>query len=66
MMQKSKINNLSYKEIFFQLVLHGLVFIFYAINKKHPYVQEFQIPFFLNYAFAAFVINYALLPRFFL
>ena len=59
------IKNLPYKEIFFQIVLHALVFIFYAINKKHPYVEEFQIPFFLNYAFVAFVINYVLLPRFF-
>ena len=65
MIKKINNNNLPYKEILFQIVLHVLVFIFYAINKKHPYVQEFQIPFFLNYAFVAFVINYTLLPRFF-
>ena len=65
MIKKRNISNLQYREILFQIVLHALVFIFYAINKKHPYVEEFQIPFFLNYAFTAFVINYALLPRFF-
>ena len=65
MIKKNKIRNIQYRELLFQIVLHGLVFVFYAINKKHPYVEEFQIPFFLNYAFVAFLINYALLPRFF-
>lgn len=65
MISKNNFRNLTYRELFFQIILHGLVFIFYAINKRHPYIEEFQIPFFLNYALGAFIINYFLLPRFF-
>ena len=53
------------KEFFFQIVLHILVFIFYAIDKKHPTIESHQFAFFLNYAIAALFINYFLLPRFF-
>ena len=52
--------NLRYKEVVFQIVLHSLVFIFYAIDKRNPTIQAYQIPFFVNYALAAIVINYLL------
>jgi two-component system LytT family sensor kinase len=57
--------NLRYKEIIFQIVLHSLVFVFYAIDKRNPTIQAYQIPFFLNYALAAVIINYLLFPYFF-
>ena len=53
------------KELLFQIILHILVFIFYAINKKHRIIETHQFFFFLNYAVAALFINYFLLPRFF-
>lgn len=53
------------KELIFQIVLHILVFVFYAINKRHRMIEAYQFSFFLNYALAALFINYFLLPRFF-
>ena len=53
------------KELIFQIVLHILVFIFFAIDKRHPVVEPHRYPFFLNYTIAALFINYFLLPRFF-
>ena len=53
------------KEIIFQLVLHALVFIFYSFERRNPHIEVYKVAFFLNYAFAAFVINYFLLPRYY-
>lgn len=55
----------SLKETFFQIVLHLLVFTFYSFDRHQPQIEAFQVVFFLNYTFAAFFINYSLLPRFF-
>lgn len=53
------------KEIAFQVVLHLLVFSFYAIDRKNPQIEESEVVFFINLAVVAFVINYIFLPRFF-
>ena len=53
------------KELIFQIILHILVFIFYAFGKGELAIQNYQYLFFLNYAIAALFINYLLLPRFF-
>lgn len=55
----------SSKEVVFQIVLHLVVFIFYSFDKHHPYIQAHQVIFFLNYALAAFIINYFLLAQFY-
>jgi hypothetical protein len=55
----------SSKELFFQVILHLLVFIVYSFDKNHPQIELHQGVFFLNYAVAAFIINYLLLPRYF-
>lgn len=65
MTQKLSKSLISSKEVIFQLVLHALVFIFYSFDKDNPLITFQQIIFFLNYALAAFLINYLLLPRFF-
>lgn len=57
--------NITYSEILFQIGLHLLVFSFYSFDKDNPQITSQQIIFFLNYAVAAFIINYVLLPRFF-
>ncbi len=54
-----------YKEIFFQIVLHSLVFIFYSFDKNNPQIANYHAAFFLSYALAAFIINYWLLPQFY-
>lgn len=56
-------------ELGFQLLLHAMVFTFYAFDhvkhhKLQVQVDPFEVVFFLNYAFAALIINYVLLPRF--
>lgn len=55
----------SAQEALFQLVLHLLVFIFYSFDKNQPQIEIYHAVFFLNYAFAAFIINYVLLPQFY-
>jgi hypothetical protein len=53
------------KEIIFQIILHLVVFSFYAIDRKNPQIEESEVVFFINLAVVAFVINYVFLPRFF-
>jgi hypothetical protein len=53
------------KEFLFQVILHVVLFSFYSIDKEHPHIGSHHFAFFLNYAVAAFIINYWLLPRFF-
>lgn len=47
------------------LVFHVLVFLFYSFDRYTPEISLQQILYFLNYAWAALVINYILLPFFF-
>lgn len=65
MMKKIKAARISSREALFQIALHLVVFIFYSFDKYHPQFESYKVVFFLNYAFAAFVINYFLLPRFY-
>lgn len=53
------------KELIFQVLLNIMVFIFFAFDRRLPGIQIHQVYFFLNYALAALVINYILLPRYF-
>ena len=62
---KTKYFPISGKEIFFQIILHVLVFLSYSFRKHQPNIELYQIAFFLNYAGAAFLINYVILPKFF-
>lgn len=54
----------TYKEVLFQVLLHGVVFIFYSYDRGSPQIESYQVVFFFTYATAASVINYLLLPRF--
>ncbi|MFK7936834.1 MAG: sensor histidine kinase [Saprospiraceae bacterium] len=65
MMTKSNHTSFPYWEILFQLLLHGLVFLFFSFDRRNPQIEMHQFVFFLNYALAAFVLNYYFLPRFF-
>lgn len=56
------------REAVFQTLLLAVVFLFYVSDRSHghsyPEVKAYDIPFFLNYAVAAMLINYVLLPKF--
>ncbi|WP_411029699.1 sensor histidine kinase [Spongiimicrobium sp. 3-5] len=53
------------KEMFFQVILHVVLFLFFSFDRNEPSIQEFKVVAFINYALGAFVINYVLLPHFF-
>lgn len=57
--------NSTSKEVFFQVSLHIVLFLFFSFDKNQPQIAEFKVVAFLNYAIGALVINYVLLPRFF-
>jgi two-component system LytT family sensor kinase len=61
---KDAISSLPFKEILFQVLLHGMVFVFYSYDRRNPQIESYQWVFFSTYAAAGFVINYLLLPRF--
>ena len=63
---KSNINTspLNLKELFFQIALNIIVFIFFAFDRRLPGIEAHQILFYLNFAIAALIINYILLPKF--
>ncbi len=65
MTEKNKTIKWSSKEVVFQIVLHILVFLFYSVEKHQPNIEAHKVAFFLNYALAAFFINYVFLPRFY-
>lgn len=65
MARKGFVLNSTTKEVLFQVVLHGILFLFFSFDRNQPQIQEFKIVAFLNYAVAALVINYILLPRYF-
>ncbi|WP_339924353.1 histidine kinase [uncultured Cyclobacterium sp.] len=62
-------NSLAKKEVYFQLVLHALVFCFYVIDSNHPSKVNtfhwYDVVYFSNYTFANLFISYVLLPKFF-
>lgn len=57
-------SHLNLKELVFQIILNVLVFVFFGFDRRLPGIEFYQIYFFLNYALAALIINYTLLPRF--
>lgn len=52
------------KELLFQVILNVTVFVFFAFDRRLPGIEPYKIFFYLNYAIAALVISYFLLPRF--
>lgn len=57
--------NTTSKEVIFQILLHGVLFLFFSFDRNQPEIHEYKIVAFLNYALGALVINYILLPRYF-
>ncbi|WP_139855244.1 sensor histidine kinase [Aequorivita sinensis] len=61
---KTSTSLLNSKELIFQIILNITVFIFYGFDRRHPGIEFHRVYFFLNYALAALIINYSLLPRY--
>jgi len=56
----------NHKELLFQAILLVVVFLFYAFDKETPdKIECLTIPFFINYAVTAMLVNYILLPLLF-
>ena len=55
---------LNRNELIFQLVLHLVVFLFYAFSRDTSGIPEYKYAFFAQYAIVALFINYYLLPNF--
>lgn len=51
-------------ELIFQFILHLVVLIFDAYDRRHPRIEFHEIIFFSNHALGALVINYVLLSRY--
>ncbi|UXX80119.1 histidine kinase [Reichenbachiella carrageenanivorans] len=55
---------ISLSEVIFQLVLHLVVFVFYAYSRHNPQFEVYEIISFLNYMMGGLIINYWLLPSY--
>lgn len=64
MLLNSKPFKISPSEAIFQLVLHIVVFVFYAYSRNNPQFEDYEIVSFLNYMMAGLIINYWLLPSY--
>lgn len=51
-------------ELFFQLILHIIVFLFYSFDRNDPGITYDQVIFFLIYTIASVIITYYLMPKF--
>ena len=65
MARKSIFFTRTIKEVFFQVLLHIVLFLFYTFDKHQPEIEGFKIVAFITYAVGALIINYVLLPHFF-
>ena len=63
-MNKIQSTSISSREVIFQIILHLMVFVFYSFDRNEPLFEVQKVVYFLHYTFAAFIINYILLPRF--
>ncbi len=52
-------------ELFYQILLHVVLFIFFSFDRHSPEIGMIHVAFFFNYALAAGLINYLLIPMFY-
>lgn len=64
MERKNTFLRISYIEISFQLLAGVILFLLYSYNQDSTFsISGYKVAFFFNYAWAAMVINYVLLPK---
>jgi two-component system LytT family sensor kinase len=56
---------LTSRELFFQIILHLIVFVFYSVDRVQPQIEQQEGLYFLSYAMANFFISYYLLPQYY-
>lgn len=52
------------EEAVFQVVFVLIVFLFYSFDRNNPQIEFYEFVFFLNYAIAAYILNFLLIPKF--
>lgn len=62
---KSFLKNIDIREWLFQSVFLSVLFLLYAINRKSPTIETFEIVFFSQYVILALFIGYVFIPKFF-
>lgn len=63
-MKIMNVSSLKIKEFVFQLLLHSMVFVFFAFDKKTDKIELIEVCFFMNFSITALIIDYLLLPKF--
>ncbi|MFT4735174.1 MAG: two-component system LytT family sensor kinase [Algoriphagus sp.] len=63
-MLKGLKKNSTFKEVGFQAIVHVLVFLFYAIDRRNPQIELSELVFFVHLAVHANVIGYYLIPKY--
>lgn len=58
-------NKVPIKEIIYQVVVHILLFLTIAVTRRDPAIHVGEILIFINYAIAAFLIGFVIVPRFY-
>lgn len=62
---KQQLNCIKTGELFYQILLHIVLFFFFSFDRHSPVIGWVHVAFFFNYAMAALVINYWLIPLFY-
>ena len=62
---KHRLKGINKWELFYQVLLHFVLFLFFSFDRHSPGVSWLHIAFFLNYAMAAGIISYVLIPFFY-
>ncbi len=57
------LRSISSKEVLFQFGLWVLVFLFFAIDRRHPQIAWFEFITYLNYLIGSLIIGYILIPK---
>lgn len=58
-------NKISSKEVAYQIVVHILLFMTIAVTKRDPDIHVGEVLIFINYAIAAFLISFIIVPKFY-
>lgn len=61
---ETSMSKITWKEVLFQIAIHGLVFIFYCFDRHDMQVMNYRVAFLTSYIIAGIIINYWLLPLF--
>ena len=58
-------NRITIKEVIYQIVVHILLFMTIAVSMRDPDIHLGEVLIFINYAIAAFLISFVIVPKFY-